>query len=219
MGTIGLMTGSSQKPHIEVGGKEQARTPAVGPARVVFLLEDLEYGGTQRQALDAEFTAIKNEITRIGSNTTYNGSAVFSGTATDIYLSDGTTTGSSPISVTVGTMSDASVGFTGTPVDLTADSLTSAANAQTAITDVSSAIANIAADRGNLGAVMNRLQSASNVISNQVQNLSSAEDGIRAADIGQEVANLSKFNILQQTGITALQQSNQIQQSVLKLLQ
>ena len=52
MGTIGLMTGSSQKPHIEVGGKEQARTPAVGPARVVFLLEDLEYGGTQRQALE-----------------------------------------------------------------------------------------------------------------------------------------------------------------------
>jgi len=190
--------------------------------RAVTLATEASTGtvnNTQRKALDAEFTAIKNEITRIGSNTTYNGSAVFSGTATDIYLSDGTTTGSSPISVTVGTMSDASVGFTGTPVDLTADSLTSAANAQTAITDVSSAIANIAADRGNLGAVMNRLQSASNVISNQVQNLSSAEDGIRAADIGQEVANLSKFNILQQTGITALQQSNQIQQSVLKLLQ
>jgi len=190
--------------------------------RAVTLATEASTGtvnNTQRTALDAEFTAIKNEITRIGSNTTYNGSAVFSGTATDIYLSDGTTTGSSPITVTIGTMSDSSVGFTGTPVDLTADNLTTAAGAQTALTDVNTAIANIAADRGTLGAVMNRLQSASNVITTQIQNLSSAEDGIRAADIGQEVANLSKYNILQQTGIAALQQSNQIQQSVLKLLQ
>ena len=74
--------------------------------RAVTLATEASTGtvnNTQRKALDAEFTAIKNEITRIGSNTTYNGSAVFSGTATDIYLSDGTTTGSSPISVTVGT--------------------------------------------------------------------------------------------------------------------
>src|SRR5271157_5001147 len=35
--------------------------------------------GSQRQALDAEFTAIKAEIDRIGTNTTYNGSAIFAG--------------------------------------------------------------------------------------------------------------------------------------------
>jgi glycosyltransferase involved in cell wall biosynthesis len=35
-----------------VGDKRQARTPAGVPARLVFLLEDLEYGGTQRQALE-----------------------------------------------------------------------------------------------------------------------------------------------------------------------
>ena len=42
----------SQKSHVEVGGKGQAKTPAGVPARLVFLLEDLEYGGTQRQALE-----------------------------------------------------------------------------------------------------------------------------------------------------------------------
>jgi flagellin len=139
----------------------------------------------------------------------------------DVYLSDGTGAGSSPITMTIGNLSAASIGFTGAPVDLTATGidLTSAANAKNALTAITNAISNVAADRGSLGAVTNRLQSASYVISNQIQNLSSAQDGIRAADIGQEVANLSKFNILQQTGITALQQSNQIQQSVLKLLQ
>jgi flagellin len=139
----------------------------------------------------------------------------------DVYLSDGTGAGSSPITMTIGSLSATSIGFTGAPVDLTAAGidLTSAANAKNALTAITNAISNVAADRGSLGAVTNRLQSASYVISNQIQNLSSAQDGIRAADIGQEVANLSKFNILQQTGITALQQSNQIQQSVLKLLQ
>ena len=48
--------------------------------------------------------------------------------------------------------------------------------------------------------------------------LSAAEDGIRAADIPAEVANLTKYNILSQTGISALAQANQMQQSVLSLL-
>jgi len=63
------------------------------------------------------------------------------------------------------------------------------------------------------------LQSATAVITNQVQNLSAAQDGIRGANIAEEVANLSKFQILNQTGISALSQANQSQQSVLKLLQ
>ena len=284
---------------------------------------------TQRKALDAEFLAIKAEIGRIGSNTTYNGTQVFGGgagttdpnnwvgatggltsastvtpgetlTVTDtdtgksatyaalpgdsmqtmmdyfntgagssnvkvnvsldttghlkvndktgngsivvtsgiaeagavakatvsggsaVYLSDGTSAGSSPINVVIGSLSASSIGFsTGlTPVDLTAAGvdLTSAANAQSALTKITSAISNVAADRGNLGAIMNRLTSASTVISNQVQNLSAAEDGIRAADIPSEVANLTKYNILSQTGISALAQANQMQQSVLSLL-
>jgi flagellin len=136
-----------------------------------------------------------------------------------VYLSDGTGAGSSPITMTIGTLSAASVGFTGTPVDLTSTDLSTAADAQAALSAITTAISNVAADRGNLGAVSNRLQSASNVINTQIQNLSSAENGITAADIGQDVSDMAKYTILQQTGIAALQQSNQMQQSVLKLLQ
>ena len=56
-------------------------------------------------------------------------------------------------------------------------------------------------------------------MANQTQNLSSAQDGIQSADITQTVANLTKYQILSQTGISALAQANQMQQSVLKLLQ
>ncbi len=49
--------------------------------------------GSQRQALDAEFTAIKAEIDRIGSNTTYNGSAIFAGGGTNFNQIVGDNTG------------------------------------------------------------------------------------------------------------------------------
>ncbi len=174
---------------------------------------------TQRGALDAEFQAILAEIDRIGSNTTFNGTAVFSANATDIYLTDSTATGSGTISATTGALGSNDVGDGTTTLDISADNLTSAANAQAALTDINKAIANIATRRGNLGAAMNRLQSAVAVINNQTQNLSAAEDGIRAADIAQEVANMTKYSILNQTGISSLAQANQMQQSVLKLLQ
>ncbi len=97
--------------------------------------------------------------------------------------------------------------------------LTTAGAATAALATINTAIQGVAATRGALGASINRLQSAVNVINNQTQNLTAAEDGIRAADISQEVANLTKFQILNQTGISALAQANQTQQSVLKLLQ
>jgi flagellin len=69
--------------------------------------------------------------------------------------------------------------------------LTTAASAQAALISINSAIQSVAGTRGNLGATINRLQSAVGVINNQSQNLTAAEDGIRAADIAQEVANLT----------------------------
>ena len=96
-----------------------------------------------------------------------------------------------------------------------ADETTAIANAKKALTDVNQAVANVAGIRGDLGAGINRLQSAVNVINNQSQNLTAAEDGIRSADIAQEVANLTKYSILNQTGISALAQANQTQQQVL----
>jgi flagellin len=100
----------------------------------------------------------------------------------------------------------------------TSDLLT-ATDAQTALAAIDNAIQKVAGTRGQIGAVINRLQSASNVISNQVTNLTSAENTIVAADVPTAVANLTKFSILEQTGISALAQANQQQQLVLKLLQ
>lgn len=171
----------------------------------------------QRTALDAEFQNIKTEIDNIGKNTTFNSQAIFGGgTGTlDVFLSDSTSTGTTDITVTLAAVDSSKLNGS----DLSGLDLTSAANAKTALTTINSAIQNIASLRGTIGASSNQLQAAANVENVQIQNLTGAEDGITAADIGKETADLAKFNILNQTGIAALQQSNQSQQAVLRLLQ
>jgi flagellin len=104
-------------------------------------------------------------------------------------------------------------------VNLSGSDLSTQSDAQSALTLIDQAIANVASSRGVLGASVDRLTSASNVINSQVQNLTSAENTILAADIPTAVANLTKYSILEQTGISALAQANQQQQLVLKLLQ
>ncbi|HYB76679.1 MAG TPA: flagellin [Candidatus Bathyarchaeia archaeon] len=168
---------------------------------------------SQRGALDAEYQSILAEINSIGSNTQFNGAAVFSANSTSIFLSDSTSAGTTQIAVTTGALSASGTGG----LSLTGNLLTQGA-AQTELTSINAAIGNIASTRGQIGASVNRLQAASTVISNEIQNLTTAEDGITAADIPTVVANLSKYSILEQTGISALAQANSQQQQVLNLL-
>jgi flagellin len=172
---------------------------------------------SQRGALDAEFTQIKAEIDQIGSTTSFNGTSVFTASTTSIFLSDSNS--QSSIGVTVGTISSTAITNGASTVDLGADDLTTASNAATALTDINQAIANVAGIRGGIGAGINRLNASVNVINNQVQNLTSAENQITAANIPQQVTNLSEYTILNQSGISALAQANSAQQSILKLLQ
>ena len=148
-------------------------------------------------------------------------SPTVSTTSENIFLSDSTSIGSSQIGVTIGSLSTTGItnGSGGAAVNLATTDLSTQTDAQTALTLINQAIANVASTRGTLGASVNRLTDASNVINSQVQNLTSAENTITAADIPTAVANLTKYSILEQTGISALAQANQQQQLVLKLLQ
>ena len=72
--------------------------------------------------------------------------------------------------------------------------------------------------RASIGAGINRLQSAVAVLQTQSQNTQAAESSIRDANIAEEVANLTKYQILAQSGIAALAQANSSSQTVLSLL-
>jgi len=169
----------------------------------------------QRTSLDAEFQSIATEINTIGQKTTYNGAAVFAAGTLTVFMSDSSGAGTTSVGVAMVTVDAGHLNG----ASLTADALTTSGSATTALGDINTAIADVAALRGTLGASSNQLQAATNVMNSQITNIQNAESGIMDANIGTTTSNLAKFTVLQQTGIAALQQSNQMSQSVLKLLQ
>ena len=182
--------------------------------RAITLATEASNGGlsaTQSTALQTEYAAIQAEINNIGTTTDFNGTAVF-GSAGSVYESDGTTSGT--ISDAVAALSSGGLGLTvkGTP-------LATAAGAQAELTLIDAAVSTVAASRGTIGATVNQLTASQSVEGAAVTNLTSAEDSIQNADVGQVVAQMTQNSILEQTGMAALSQSNQIQQNVLKLVQ
>jgi flagellin len=206
--------------------------------RAVTLATEASNGtlnNAQLGAADSEYQSILDEISNIGSTTTYNGQAVFGGTF-KIFTGDGSASGTSTDTLQLEALSSADVGDTAgsaglayaagaityTPAagqDLSTTDLTSNANASTALTDVYTAIQNVAAERGYIGSQINTLNAVSNVESTENTNVTSAENSVMATDYASATSNLSKYEILSQTGISALAQANSMQQMVTKLLQ
>ncbi len=97
--------------------------------------------------------------------------------------------------------------------------LTNQGNAQSALTALNTAITDVAAQDGYVGAQINTLNAVSQVLSTQQENVTSAQNAVQATDYASASSNMSKYEILSQTGISALAQANSVQQEVLKLLQ
>ncbi len=106
-----------------------------------------------------------------------------------------------------------------TGADLSATNLNSQASAEGALTALNGAITDVAAQDGYIGAQINTLNAVSQVISTQQENVQSAQNAVQATDYAQASSNMSKYEILSQTGISALAQANSVQQEVTKLLQ
>jgi flagellin len=193
--------------------------------RAVTLATEASNGGltaAQAGAADTEYQSILTEIGNIGTSTNFNSTGVFTATATNFTVSDGTAAGTTTIAATVGALTAGSVGTAtggGAGQSLTGTVLTSTATATTALSDITTAIADIANQRGAIGANINQLNAAANVASSEEVNLSSAESAIRSTNYGEATSNLAKYQVLSQTGISALAQANSVQQEILKLLQ
>jgi flagellin len=191
--------------------------------RAITIATEAANGGltsSQASALDNEFQSIKAEIDRIGGQTTFNSTSVFTSTTTSVFLGSA----ANSIGVNISALSSNGLGISTLPAGSTSFAgdtinLTTTTNAATALTDINAAVSTVAQDRGTIGATLNRLTDAQNVIANQVTNLTSAQNLIRSANIPQDVSQEAQYSVLEQTGISALTQANQSTQSILKLFQ
>ena len=130
-----------------------------------------------------------------------------------IFTSDGT------ISQSYNNSASDLVQASSSALSLAGTDLTSTAGAQAALTAINAAITTVAAARGTIGANINTLTAVGNVMTTQSTNTLAAMNDVTATDYGQATSDMSKFQILSQTGIAALSQANQSQQLITKLLQ
>jgi len=86
------------------------------------------------------------------------------------------------------------------------------------VTALANAVKLLGSAQSSVGTLENRLTFAISLANTQVVANKAAESRIRDANVAEESANLTRFNILSQSGIAALAQANQSTSSVLSLL-
>ncbi len=168
----------------------------------------------ERAYIQDEFEQLSAEVDRIASSSNFNGTALCDGTTTAMDVQVGVmNTVNDRISITLSDLTASTLG-----VDTAAVDLSSASTAQAAIDTFDTALDSVSSYRSDLGAAQNRLDSALNNLEAYSENLSSAESQIRDADFAYETAEMSKFQVMQQAGLSVLAQANQLSSGVMNLL-
>jgi flagellin len=167
-----------------------------------------------RGYLDTEFTALKEEMSRIQGSAKFNGRQLIAETASNIIFQIGlNNTASDQIQLTFG-----GLGLTNLLDATTNVAGSTAANALNALGRIDSALQTISTNRAKYGATMNRLEVSISSIQTMRLNLTAANSRIRDVDVAQETAELSRNQILSQAGSSVLAQANQLPQLALQLL-
>ncbi|MFQ5449810.1 MAG: flagellin [Nitrospinaceae bacterium] len=181
-------------------------------------------GSTERATVQLEFSALRKEIDRIAATTEFNGQKLVNGSlASSVAFGNHLL-----IQVGIDNTADSRIdlnteinlqAITSSTLGIDILSVTSAGAALTALDSINSAVSTVTAARGAVGAVQNRLVRTIGNLSISVENLQAAESAIRDADIAEEVALLTRNQILVQAATASVAQANLIPQSVLQLLQ
>jgi flagellin len=163
-------------------------------------------GTSDRANLDTEYQQLSAEITRIATQTKFNGNAIVSpaGAGAQVFQI-GANNGDTLTVTTVG-------------VTTVTGDLTTATNASTALAAIDAKLDVITTNRATYGAAMSRFGFAISNLQITNENETAARGRIMDADFAAETANMSRANILQQAGNAMVAQANQLPQEVLALL-
>ena len=188
------------------------------------------YSQTDRDALELEFAALRDEITRIQSNTQWNGMALMdditAGNPNTVTIQLGPSATQTMSLVFEDWSTDDNGVYGGSAGDLSTATIDDNTSAAQAITDASAAIAvldtaitSATAEQAKYGAYLSRLQHAADNINNVSTNLDQSRSRIEDADYAVETTNLARTQIIAQASTAMLAQANQVKQTVLALLQ
>jgi flagellin len=162
--------------------------------------------GVDITKLSDEYATLIEEIDREAAVAGMTGTASFS-----VFVS-------SEATVSNGAISGSLTGVTVSDLAITQLSFTNVAQAQATLVQIEDAISRLGTVQNTIGTLQNRLTFAISLAQSQIVNTQAAESRIRDANIAEESANMTRYNILSQSGIAALAQANQTSSSVLALL-
>jgi len=165
--------------------------------------------------LETEANKLETALNNINSSTKYGDTGVFGSSAFTFQLGDANQS-SEQVGYTQVSVSAASVGSTA--LDGSGLSLANVASAQAYINAVDNAISSVNGYKATIGATMNQIQFQVDNMTAMYENTKSASSTITDADFAAEMADFTKGQILQQSGISMLSQANQAPQMVLSLL-
>jgi len=165
---------------------------------------------TQRGYLNQEFLALATQITKISTDTTWNGFQILN-TSQSFQFQAGMNSGQTII------VSIAS-GLGATGIGVSTLSISSSTTASSSLDTLDTAIGLVATARAGFGATMNQMTYAVDNLANISSNTKQSKSTIMDTDYAVASANLAKNQIISQAATAMLAQANQQPQSVLQLL-
>jgi flagellin len=163
-----------------------------------------------RAALNAEFSELELELTRISADTEFGGKKLLDGNYNESFQIGANA--AQTINITISKdLTAAGMSVNGT--------LTTFAGAQSMITNIDSALGQVTGTRADLGAKQNRFASIIRSNENTAENVSASRSRIEDTDFASESAALARTSVLQQASSSMLAQANQQPQIALSLLQ
>lgn len=163
---------------------------------------------SDRVNLNAEFTALNQEIGRIAETTIFNEQSVLqNGSGSVVFQVGANNSSSNTLTVQLTSV-----------VSMAAATVSTVGGAATAINAIDVMIDQVTASRASFGAVQSRFESAINNLQVGMENQAAARGRIMDADFAVETANLTRSQILQQAGNAMVTQANTAPQSVIQLL-
>ena len=181
-----------------------------------------------RNFVQAELNALKVEIDRVSSTTTFNEQKLLDGSFSDgKRIQVGSEVQSAnQIKITISNMNWSSItNYTSVSSFGVAQASTGTLSVtgdhdayKTTVSVIKAALQTVSTMRSDMGAVQNRLEHTVNNLKNVVENTTAAESAIRDTDMAAEMVKFSNNNILAQAGQAMLAQANTANQGVLALL-
>jgi flagellin len=173
---------------------------------------DTSLDTASRAALNADFSSLRNQISTVVSNASFNGANLIDHSAKSIYAL-ANAAGTSSVTVSA---QDLSLG--GSNVTLTSTtSISTATLAQAAIAVVQTSITNVNAALAKLGTSNNALTSQQTFVSNLQDTIDTGVGNLVNANLAKESAQLQALQTKQQLGIQALSIANSSSSSLLSL--